>query len=131
MQALTGGAILAQRREIVEQLVASGAGRRAAEASVSRAAASLERKGLLRRERSARSGEVVYWPVGGDLFPEWEAIARAEEDLALHCARTSRRWAALAARARGRARAIRNQRSLVATEADRRRDLEEVAELEG
>lgn len=119
------------RRGIVDHMVGGGASRPAAEASVSRAARSLERKGLIRQERSARTGEVIYWPAAAGRLPEWEEMARGEEDLADHCSNMSARWSALASRAQSRARRIRERRSIEPTEDERREDLAAVARLSG
>jgi hypothetical protein len=102
-----------------------------AEAAVSRAIVSLERKGLLVREHSPRTGRTVLMSPDRDGLPEWEEMARAEEDLAAHCLRLADAWAALARRSRARAAVVRSARSVAGTEAERDADLDEMARLQG
>lgn len=101
-----------------------------AEAALSRAILSLERKGLIARERNRRTGRTFLRSAGDDSVPTWEQLARAEEDLAAHCGQVSRRWADLGRRARHRAETIRAERSEVSTEEGRSVDLEALARLE-
>ena len=102
-----------------------------AEAAVSRALTSLERKGLVVRERNDVTGRTMIRTATGGPLPTWEQLARAEEDLAAHCGRVAREWEALARRARRRAAAIRTARSDAEIEEERDSDLEFVARLEG
>ena len=102
-----------------------------AEAAVSRAILSLERKGLLVREHSPRTGRTVLLSPDREGLPDWEETARAEEDLAAHCLRIADSWTALARRSRARAGAVRSARSVEATEAERNADLEEMERLHG
>ncbi|HEX6538987.1 MAG TPA: hypothetical protein VF155_07390 [Candidatus Dormibacteraeota bacterium] len=102
-----------------------------AEAAVSRAILSLERKRLLVREHSPRTGRTVLLSPDREGLPDWEETARAEEDLAAHCLRIADRWTALARRSRARAAAVRSERSVEPTEAARNADLEEMGRLQG
>lgn len=101
-----------------------------AEAAVSRALLSLERKGLARRDRNDRSGRTLIRAETVLELPEWEQLARAEEDMAAHCRNLAARWESLAARAQRRAEQIRTERSPAATEEERSRDLRAVDSLE-
>lgn len=101
-----------------------------AEAALSRAIQSLERKGLIVRERNARTGRTLLRSADRQSLPEWEEIARAEEDLAAHCRRVASSWRTLARRAQLRADSVRTQRTTDATEAERQTDLEEMARLQ-
>ena len=102
-----------------------------AEAALSRAIVSLERKGLVVRERNARTGRTLLRSTDELQLPEWEEMARAEEDLATHCRRVAGTWRALARRALERAEAVRADRSADATEAERATDLAEINRLQG
>ncbi|GAC1329941.1 MAG: hypothetical protein NVSMB17_06790 [Candidatus Dormibacteria bacterium] len=102
-----------------------------AEAATSRAVVSLERKGLVQRQRNLRTGRTFLILPGITEVPGWEQLARAEEDLAAHCQKTARSWQLLASRARSRAASIRATRSSDETEGERSIDLRSVAELEG
>jgi DNA-binding MarR family transcriptional regulator len=102
-----------------------------AEAALSRAIVSLERKGLLVRERNVRTGRTLLRTAGDVKLPEWEEMARAEEDLAAHCRRVAGTWRALARRALQRAEAVRAERSADATEGERSADLAEINQLQG
>ena len=102
-----------------------------AEAALSRAILSLERKGLIVRERNARTGRTLLRSADRQQLPEWEEMARAEEDLAAHCRRVATSWRTLARRAQQRADSARTLRSADATETERRSDLEEMARLQG
>lgn len=107
-------------------------GRRArAESAVSRAIRSLEHKGLVVRERDARTRRTFVRTPGDTTVPRWEQLARAEEDLSAHCRQRARAWQELAASAGRRARQLRVDRSSAGTEVDRARDLERLARLEG
>lgn len=101
-----------------------------AEAALSRAILTLERKNLLIRERNDRTGRTLLRSVGVSGLPEWEQIARGEEDLAAHCRKAAAAWSQLAARATRRAATIRSERGTTSTESERSRDLESVAALE-
>lgn len=101
-----------------------------AEAALSRAILSLERKGLISRERNPQTGRTLLRAAGEGPLPVWEQLAQAEEDLAAHCRRTARHWEALAGRARRRADRIRADRSPLATEAERADDLATIRRLE-
>lgn len=101
-----------------------------AEAAVSRALLSLERKGLAHRDRNDRSGRTLIRADSVQGLPEWEELARAEEDMAAHCRKLAGRWEVLAARAQRRAEKIRGERSAAATELERTRDLRAVDALE-
>ena len=101
-----------------------------AEAATTRAIKSLEQKGRLRTERNERTGRLfLHLPESAPL-PEWEELARAEEDLAAHCRLQASRWQALARRAAARARVVRAERGVNGTENERQTDLEAVAQLE-
>ena len=100
-----------------------------AEAALSRAILSLERKGLIVRERNARTGRTLLRSADRQPLPEWEEMARAEEDLAAHCRRLASSWRSLARRAQQRADAVRAGRSADATEIERQTDLDEMARL--
>ena len=102
-----------------------------AEAALSRAVLSLERKGLIVRERNARTGRTLLRSADRLELPEWEEIARAEEDLALHCRRVAASWRSLARRAQQRADAVRTGRTVDVAESERQADLEEMARLQG
>ena len=102
-----------------------------AEAALSRAILSLERKGLIVRERNARTGRTLIRSADRPELPEWEEMARAEEDLAAHCRRLAASWRGLARRAQQRAEAVRTERSPDATEVERQTDLDEMARLQG
>jgi len=102
-----------------------------AEAALSRAILSLERKGLVVRERNARTGRTLLRSADRGDLPEWEEMARAEEDLAAHCRRVAASWRTLARRALERAEAVRSERSADATERARQTDLDEMARLQG
>lgn len=102
-----------------------------AEAALSRAIVSLERKGLLIRERNSRTGRTLLRSAGEATLPQWEEMARAEEDLAAHCRRVAATWRALAKRALERAEAVRAERSAEATETERAADVAEINRLQG
>ena len=101
-----------------------------AEAAVSRALLSLERKVLARRDRNDRSGRTLIRSSQATELPDWEQLARAEEDMAAHCRKLAARWEALAVRAQRRAELLREERSDAATEDERSGDLQAVDELE-
>lgn len=102
-----------------------------AEAALSRAIVSLERKGLVVRERNARTGRTLLRTTDEPRLPEWEEMARAEEDLAAHCRRVAGAWRTLARRALERAEAVRTVRSADTTEVERSVDLAEINRLQG
>lgn len=101
-----------------------------AEAATSRAIQSLERKGLLVRERNERTGRSLLRSPGIATLPAWEELARAEEDLSAHCRRMADEWRALAARASRRAELVRVERAEGTTEEEREADLRAVSRLE-
>ncbi len=98
---------------------------------MSRAIVSLERKGLLLRERNPVTGRTALRAADKAVLPVWELLARAEEDMAAHSRRVASEWQALAARARRRAGVIRAERSASSTELARQEDLEAMHRLEG
>lgn len=102
-----------------------------AEAALSRAIVSLERKGLVVRERNTRTGRTLLRSIDEVTLPAWEEMARAEEDLAAHCRQVASTWRALAKRALARAEAVRGERSPDTTEAQRSADLAEINRLQG
>ena len=102
-----------------------------AEAALSRAIVSLERKGLVVRERNTRTGRTLLRSADHLDLPEWEEMARAEEDLAAHCRRVASTWRAFAKRAQQRAEAVRTDRSTHGTEPERQVDMEEMARMQG
>lgn len=101
-----------------------------AEAALSRAVKSLEAKGLLVSERNQRTGRVLLRAPGSGGLPDWEELARAEEDLAAHCRLVARDWQRLATRAAARAARLRIERDDSGTEEERDIDLMAVAALE-
>ena len=123
------------RRE--EALVAAYPGRtnprqRAlAHAGLSRALLTLERKGLIVRERDPGNTTTLVRAAGLTTLPDWEQLARAEEDLATHCGKTADTWDRLARRARQRARSIRSDRSVSSCDGERQADLAELNRLTG
>ena len=101
-----------------------------AEAATSRAIHSLERKGLLVRQRNERTGRsLLRFPELGPL-PAWEELAQAEEDLSAHCRRMAGEWRDLAARAAKRAERIRAERAEGSTQQERELDLRLIGRLE-
>lgn len=102
-----------------------------AEAALSRAILSLERKGLVVRDRNTRTGRTLLRSADRQELPAWEEMARAEEDLAAHCRRVALTWRTLARRAQQRAESVRSDRSALGTEAERQDDLDEMARLQG
>src|SRR5262249_42191858 len=99
--------------------------------AVSRAIVSLERKKLLVREHNARTGRTLLLSPDHAHLPEWEEMARAEEDLAAHALRVAHSWTALARRAQKRAAALRADRAIEGTEPERRADLETIDGMQG
>ena len=102
--------------------------RELAEAAVSRAIGSLQRKGLLVRDRNRDTGRTLLRSSTAVDNPEWELVARAEEDFSAHAAAMARRWRALSNRARQRAARLRVDRSPDGTEDERRLDIELAAQ---
>lgn len=102
-----------------------------AEATLSRAVTSLERKGLIVRERNPKTGRVVLRAAECTRFPEWEEVARGEEDLVEHCRRYAAAWEALARRSMRRVMLLRSERSIASTECERQADMEAISRLEG
>ena len=98
---------------------------------MSRAILSLERKGLIVRERNPRTGRTLLRSADRPELPQWEELARAEEDLAAHCRRLAAAWRTLARRAQQRAESVRTERNTLATEAERQTDLAEMTRLQG
>lgn len=102
-----------------------------AEASISRAIVSLERKRLLIRDHSRSTGRTMLSSPDQAELPVWEETARAEEDMSAHCLRVSHAWSVLARRSQARARILRTERALDSTESERRDDLEAIERMEG
>lgn len=102
-----------------------------AEAAVSRAIVSLERKELVIREHNPRTGRTLLLSPDRIHLPDWEEMARAEEDLAAHSMRLADMWTAFARRAQKRAAALRSERAIEATEAERQADLDEIDRVQG
>ena len=98
-------------------------GRALAEAAVSRAIGSLQRKGLVVRDRNRVTGRTLLRSPAAVEEPSWELVARAEEDFSVHAAAMARHWRSLATRARQRAARLRVDRSPDATEDERRHDM--------
>ena len=98
-------------------------GRALAEAAVSRAIASLQRKGLVVRDRNRVTGRTLLRSSAALHDPSWELVARAEEDFSAHAAAMARQWRSLSARARERAGRVRVDRSPTGTEDERRLDM--------
>lgn len=101
-----------------------------AEAAISRAIVSLERKGLLLREHNRNTGRTTLRSPDQAQLPAWEETARAEEDLAAHCLGVSRAWSELARKSQSRAKVLRADRSVDSTESERREDLETIEKME-
>lgn len=98
---------------------------------MSRAIVSLERKKLLMREHNPRTGRTLLLSPDRVHLPDWEEMARAEEDLAHHAMRVADSWTALARRAQKRAAALRSDRTVEGTETERRADLVEIDRMQG
>lgn len=98
---------------------------------MSRAIVSLERKQLLVREHNPRTGRTLLLVPGGVHLPDWEEMARAEEDLAAHAVRVADTWTTLARRAQKRAATLRSERAIEGTEAERSADLAEIDRMQG
>lgn len=106
--------------------------RAVAEAALSRAIHSLEQKGLVVRDRNERTGRTLLRSApGAERLPEWEEIARGEEDLGAFCRVQADAWIALARDARARAVAVRGARSTDPTERARQAALDELRRLRG
>ena len=101
-----------------------------AEAAISRAIVSLERKGLIVREHNRNTGRTTLRSPGQKQLPVWEETARAEEDMAAHCLRLSRAWSELARKSQSRAKVLRAERSVDSTESERRDDLKAIEKME-
>ena len=101
-----------------------------AEAAVSRAIVSLVRKKLVVREHNPRTGRTLLLSPERVQLPDWEEMARAEEDLAAHAMGVADSWTALARRAQKRAAALRTDRAVEGTEAERRADLAEIDRMQ-
>lgn len=104
---------------------ASASRRALIDATVSRAIASLARKGLIVRERQRATGRTILRTVRVDApMPDWENVARAEEDFAAQAASRAEQWRTLAGRARQRALRIREERRLDSTDDERTVDVQ-------
>ena len=102
----------------------SAAQRTLVEATVSRAIASLARKGLITRDRQRASGRTLLRTTRvGALLPDWESVAREEEKFAAQAASRADHWRTLASRARLRALRLREERRLDATGDERAMDI--------
>ena len=99
-------------------------GRALAEAAVSRAIGSLQRKGLVVRDRNRHTGRTLLRSTAAVDDPAWELVARAEEDFSAHAAAMARQWQSFSTRARQRAGRVRVDRSPDGTEDERRLDME-------
>lgn len=107
-----------------------GMQRALAESKLSRAVSSLERKGLIRRERQAKTGIVVVRALTRTRLPIWERDARADDDAETYCRQMATQWAALAQRFGSRAASIRAARTATGFDVDRRSDLAEIKRLQ-
>lgn len=108
----------------------TGRRRAVAQATLSRAVSSLERKGLLRRDRNPTTGKVMLRAAGRTQIPDWERRARSDEDMEEYCRRLAAQWSELAQRFGVRASFLRAERSTAGTNDERRVDLEQVRQLE-
>ena len=132
LRAIDGGGGLIRREEALLAAYPGAAdqrGRALAHAGLSRALLTLERKGLIVKERDPSNTTTLLFAANLTTLPEWEQLARAEEDLAAHCGRTAAAFDALARRARSRARSIRTQRSADACDGERNADLATLDQL--
>lgn len=94
------------------------------EATVSRAVASLARKGLIVRDRQRATGRTILRTTRAEApLPDWESVARDEEDFAAQAASRAEHWRTLAARARRRAMRLREERRLDTTGDERSMDV--------
>lgn len=82
-----------------------------AEASLSRAISSLHRKGLVVPERVAWRGPTLLRLASAGSLPEWEELARTEDEFASRVLELARHCRAVASRARRHAQQLRLQRS--------------------
>ena len=98
-------------------------GRDLAEAAVSRAIGSLQRKGLVVRDRNRVTGRTLLRSSTAINDPSWELVARTEEHFSAHAAAMARQWRSLSVRARERAARLRVDRSADGTEDERRVDM--------
>jgi DNA-binding MarR family transcriptional regulator len=108
----------------------TGRRRAVAEAALSRAVSSLERKGLVRRDRHPATGNVVLRAAGHTHIPDWERCARSDEAMEAYCQRLAAQWTALAQRFGVRASLLRAVRSTAGTDDERHSDLEQVRQLQ-
>lgn len=132
LRAIDSAGGLVRREEALLAAYPSAAdqrGRALAHAGLSRALLTLERKGLIVKERDPSNTTTLLFAANLTTLPEWEQLARAEEDLAAHCGRTAAAFDALARRARGRARSIRTERSADACDGERNADLATLDQL--
>ena len=97
---------------------------------MSRAIVSLVRKQLVVREHNPRTGRTLLLSPDRGHLPDWEEMARAEEDLAAHAMRVADGWTALARRAQKRAATLRTDRAVEGTEAERQADLDEIDRMQ-
>lgn len=114
-------AALSKRDDVVTQPLSEP--RALAEAAVSRAIRSLQRKGLVVRDRNRDTGRTLLRSSSPADDPKWELAARAEEDFSAHATAMALRWRSLAIRARHRAGRVRADRSTDGTEDERRVDM--------
>ena len=114
-------AAMSRRDDVVAQPLSEP--RALAEAAVSRAIGSLQRKGLVVRDRNRDTGRTLLRSSAVADDPAWELVARAEEDFSAHAAQMARRWRSLSLRARHRAGRVRRDRTPEGTEDERRVDM--------
>lgn len=100
-----------------------------AESAVSRAITSLRRKGLLAAGPRTHSGRTVLRVPASLGEPDWERVAREDEELAARCMELARTWRELALRARGRALAVRSEMAARRGDEEREADLRRIATL--
>lgn len=100
------------------------------ETSVSRAIRSLVRKGLIVREQQRGTRRAILRVRRPQAPPpDWERIARGEEDFAAQAASWAAHWHTLAVRARARAIQLRKERRVAVTRAERALDARVAARL--
>ena len=98
-----------------------------AEAAISGAIGSLQRKGLGVDDPNRVTERTLFRSSAATGEPSWELMARAEEDFSARAAAMARRWRSLSTRARERAARLRVDRSPAGTEHERRLDVALVA----
>lgn len=101
-----------------------------AESAVTRAVASLKRKGLLVSESNPITARVMLRASDCTRLPAWEETARGEEDFAEYCRRQATAWDAFARSSLRRAVLVRGDRGVERTERERHAHLEEMRRLE-